>query len=376
MAARHESTQIPSGKRRATIVVPSFQQGRFLPNALRSIVAQTEGSIESLVYDNCSEDDTRSVLASFSGHLTRITIEKDRGQSSALNRGFREARGDIIGWLNADDILMPNAVERALHTLDQTGADVVYGQCAHLDASGQFTGYFPFARPFDEGELRDYNNFLPQPATFFRRSLLDRVGLLDEELNYTMDWDLWCRFARAGARFQFVPEVWAGARVHKGAKTSRGGLRRLVEVCKVNMRHRTQPAPLVPILYAAHRANRALALQRLPRLRDWWRAITGENRSTAPWGIAQGSLIVSDPARLIYPVFEYLNGLTVDLDDADYAPASILVNGRAMTRTRRTYEMRTPGGEVVNSLEVEISQLHRPLPAPFTVQHTHPGTHR
>ena len=142
------------GHPRATIVVPSFGQGRFLPSALGSIVAQAGVPTQSLIFDNCSQDETHRVLESFAGQLTSVTIAKDGGQSSALNRGFRQARGDILGWLNADDMLMPNAVERAVQTIDQTGADVVYGHCAHLDASGQFTGYYPFTRGFDELELR------------------------------------------------------------------------------------------------------------------------------------------------------------------------------------------------------------------------------
>jgi len=355
----------------ATIVVPSYEQGQFLASALTSIVRQSGVKIESLIFDNLSKDGTEHVLRSFERQLTRVSIEADRGQSSALNRGFQEARTEVLGWLNADDMLMPGAVEQAIQMLATTGADVVYGQCVHLDASGQFIGYFPYARDFDGIELRNYNNFIPQPATFFRRSLLDQTGLLDEDLHYTMDWDLWCRFASCGAKFLYVPEVWAGARIHPGAKTARGGVGRMLEVSRVNLRHRTRSLPFVPILYLAHRVNRALALNRFPVLRNWWRRITGENRSTAVNGIAQGPLIVSDPARMVYPVFEALERLIVDLNDADAPPASVLVNGRAMRRRGRVYETTSFAGGRVEAVDIHVTGIGRSLPCPFSVRH-HP----
>jgi glycosyltransferase involved in cell wall biosynthesis len=351
-----------------TVVVPSFRQGRFLDSALRSITSQTTNSVESLVFDNCSDDETPSVLKRFAGRVTNITVAKDRGQSAALNQGFAAARGDILVWLNADDMLMPSAVEQAVAAMDQTGADVVYGRCAHLDAAGQFTSYFPFTRSYEEDELRNWNNFLPQPATFFRRALLERAGTLDESLHYAMDWDLWCRFAKCGARFHYAPEVWAGARVHPQAKTSRGGVGRVLEIGRINRRHRTTKLPLVPFLYLAHRANRVLNLAGAPSVLGWWRGLTKGDRSTVVDGVASPSMIVDDPARLHYPVFAEVSGLTVDLDDAAYPPATVLANGRELIRRGGTYEA-TLTGETLNVLDIRVSAIRRPLPAPLLVCH-------
>lgn len=357
---------------RVSIVVPSFRQGRFIASALRSIAEQTHDSVECLVFDNCSDDETPSVLAKFSGPMT-ITIARDRGQSAALNRGFSMARGDIVAWLNADDMLMPSAVERAVEILDRTGADIVYGRCAQLDEAGQFTSYFPFTRSYDEGELLNWNNFIPQPATFFRRSLLDRAGNLDESLHYAMDWDLWCRFAKCGARFQMAPEVWAGARVHENAKTSRGGFGRLLEIGRINLRHRTTRLPLLPLLYLAYRANRLLPVARVFPILRWWRGLTGENRSTVVDGVASDSRVVSDPARLLYPVFDDLKALSVDLADESHPPATILANGRALVRRGRIYEGSLPGGKL-DLLDIRITGIRRPLPAPLLVRHTNAST--
>ncbi len=357
-----------------TIVVPSFQQGRYLATCLRSLAGQIPGRLETLVYDNVSMDETQDILAKWRDPATRITVERDRGQADALNRGFREARGDVVGWLNADDMLMPGALEQAVRILDETDTDIVYGQCAHLDERGCFTEYFPLTRSFDAHELRNYSDFIPQPATFFRRSKLEQVGLLDATLHYAMDWDLWCRFARVGARFRFVPEVWAGARIHPEAKTSRGGLEPLLEVWRVNARHRTLPLPMLPILFAAYCANRyfAFRLTRVPLLQDKWRQLTGGRRSVTIDGVAQGGLIVKDSARIRYPTYEPLARVSLDLSDAEHPPASVSVNGRAIMRGRGVYEADFPGDEVKEMIDIQITNIDRGLPAPFRVSHFAP----
>lgn len=355
---------------RATIVVPSFNQGRFIETCLRSLVAQRGAGLEILVYDNQSNDGTQQILRAYAGSLDRVVVERDRGQSAAINRGFREARGEVLGWLNADDMLMPGAVERALAVLAGGGAvDVAYGNCALLDAQGQFTGYFHFARPFDSRELRNLNDFMAQPSTFFRRSLFERVGPLDASLNYAMDWDLWCRFDRAGARFEYVPEVWSGARVHSDAKTTRGGFRRWLEVTRVNWRHRTLPVPMVPILYAAHRVNRWFGLRRLPALRDWWRGLVGSGGSAHPvTGIGLDSVLLSIPSRMTYPVWGQVDGLSLDLNDADSPAASVTVNGKPMVRREARYVAEIDA-EHIDALDVRIERIGRRLPAPFRVLH-------
>jgi len=149
-----------------------------------------------------------------------------------------------------------------------------------------------------------------------------------------------------------------------------------MEVCRVNLRHRTLPLPLVPMLYFEYRANRALALERVPFVRNCWRWITGEDRSKVTRGVTPSSFIVTDCARLIYPAYQSLESLTVDLDDADYPPASIYANGKPMVRNGRIYEASALLGGDVEALDIEISHLRRPVPAPLVVRHQRPGDSR
>ena len=294
-----------------SIVVPSFRQGRFLRQSLESLAAQSYPRVEVILRDNQSDDGTEEVLRDFASRI-HIVRERDQGQADALRRGFAECRGEILGWLNADDMLMPRAIERVVEVfLSAERPDVVYGHCAFLDEDGSFLRYFDDIMPFSERELRNYSDFVPQPSTFFTRAAYEAVGGIDPGLHWTMDWDLWCRLARARKRFWFLPEVLSGARLHPGAKTARGGLRRWLELTRVNLKHATLPLPMFPILYLAHRYSTrmkgSLGPLHLP-LRLLWRRLTGRGgEEKAPvLGLRAPMNVAGPDFRIEAPVFSRL----------------------------------------------------------------------
>ena len=301
-----------------SIVVPSFNQGRFLRQCLRSLVAQTYARVEIIVRDNLSADETPDVLQEFADRLT-VVRERDRGQTDALRAGFERARGTVLGWLNADDMLMPDAVEAAVAALEgPPRADVVYGHCAFVDEGGQFLRYFDYIRPFSEEELRDYSDFIPQPSTFFRREAYEGVGGLDSRLTYAMDWDLWCRFARANARFVFLPKILSGARLHPSAKTATGGTARLLEIFRVNARHRTRLLPMVPVIYVASLLSpwaRATLGPAYSPLRRVWRTQTSHwNPSkTAVNGLMASGRVVEPAFAIEIPVYRAIQGVRLSI---------------------------------------------------------------
>lgn len=201
-----------------SIVVPSLNQGRFLAQAVHSVLAQGYPRVELIVIDGGSTDDTLSVLKSFAERV-RWVSEKDEGQSHAVNKGWRMARGDILGWLNADDFLAADAVTRAVNALtadrDLAG---VYGDCIYIDEAGRVLGKYP-AEDFDYEKLvTRAEDFIPQPGVFLRREAVERAGMLDESLHYVMDYDLWLRMGMR-ARLQYLRNEMARARLHGGAKT-------------------------------------------------------------------------------------------------------------------------------------------------------------
>lgn len=227
-----------------SVVIPSFEQGRFLRAALRSLVGQDYPRVEILVQDNCSTDRTAEVLGEFETKIDSIRVERDGGQSDALRRGFERARGEILTWLNADDLLMPDAIANAVEAFTASDTpDVVYGHCAHVEESGTFQRYFYEVQDYSASLLRNVADFISQPGTFFSRDAYDAVGGLDGDLHYAMDWDLWCRFARGGLRFRRLDEVMAAARFYPATKTSSGGLSRVREILSVNRRYQTDRLP-------------------------------------------------------------------------------------------------------------------------------------
>lgn len=215
---------------RFSVVVPSFQQGRFLERTLRSILLQGE-PVEVFVADGGSTDETLDVLRSF-GDDIRWVSEPDDGQAAAVNAGIRATSGDLIGWLNSDDVYYEGALRRVREFFDAVPeVDFVYGQADHLDPKDQVLAPYP-SEAFDPARLEE-TCFLCQPATFFRRRAIERVGGLDESLELAMDYDLWLRASDRGLRFAFLRERLAGSRLYPETKTLSRAVEAHVEVARI-----------------------------------------------------------------------------------------------------------------------------------------------
>ena len=202
-----------------SIVTPSFNQSRYLEETIQSVLSQTYPNLEYLVIDGGSTDGSVDIIQRYAAELAYWVSEPDRGQSDALNKGFQIARGDVLAWLNADDIYYPTAVQEAVEYLvAHPGIGLVYGDCDLIDEKGQKIGQFD-ARQTNYHRLMQGRGNIPQPAAFWQRSLWDRLGPLDTSFQFAMDYDLWLRFARA-SEIRYVPQRWAGFRMHEGTKTS------------------------------------------------------------------------------------------------------------------------------------------------------------
>jgi glycosyltransferase involved in cell wall biosynthesis len=201
-----------------TVVTPVLNQRDYIEAAVRSVLAQDYENLEYLVIDGGSTDGTLEILRRFDNRLTLIS-EPDTGQANAINKGLYLARGEILAWLNADDLYFPGAVEAAVEALTPNpDAVCVYGDCDYIDPEGKTLTRYP-ARPFDLRSLAvAAENFIPQPAAFFRRACLETAGYLNEDLNYVLDYELWLRFSRVG-QFVYLPKKLAQTRLHAGAKS-------------------------------------------------------------------------------------------------------------------------------------------------------------
>jgi glycosyltransferase involved in cell wall biosynthesis len=199
-----------------SIVTPSLNQGKFIGAAIESVVAQAIPTLEHIVVDGGSTDETLAILSRY-GQL-RVLEDPGTGQSQAINLGFRAARGAMIGWLNADDRYASGAVRGALSALEEhPDAGIVYGNAEVIDEAGKVRDVI-VSGPFDLEQQLNGINRIPQPAVFMRASLLTEIGLLDERLDYVMDYELWLRAARV-TRLVWIDETWAQFRLHSESKT-------------------------------------------------------------------------------------------------------------------------------------------------------------
>jgi glycosyltransferase involved in cell wall biosynthesis len=239
-----EDLQLPL----VSIVTPSLNQGRFIAETIESVRAQDYPRIEHIVLDGGSQDETAEIVARYRDRLTWIS-EPDRGQSHAINRGFRMASGEILSWLNTDDRLLPGAVRAVV---DGFRADptvmMLYGDGDLIDAAGRKIWPFRFTEPFNLRRLIEVGDFILQPATFVRREALEAVEYLDEDLHWCMDWDLWIRIGQR-FRVRYLPTPLAQARIHPDAKTSRGGFAKIREMHQIIRRHSQRRLPPILVIH-------------------------------------------------------------------------------------------------------------------------------
>ena len=213
---------------RISIVTPSFNQGEFLQETLLSVAHQDYPNAEHLVIDGGSTDGSERILERWRGRLTYVASEPDRGQAHAINKGFARATGEILTWLNSDDLLAPGALAAMAMAFHTSNADLVAGVACLFDEDGTVDRHLTACPdgPLPLDELLDLEGrwhagqFFYQPEVMFRREIFQRVGgALREDLVYSLDYDLWVRFAEAGARLHVIGRPVAWFRVHAAQKT-------------------------------------------------------------------------------------------------------------------------------------------------------------
>jgi glycosyltransferase involved in cell wall biosynthesis len=205
---------------RITLVTPSFQQADFLKATIESVVDQAYLDLEYFVYDGGSTDGSVEIIKDRSSWIDYWQSQPDGGQAAAINAGWTRATGEILGWLNSDDQLLPGALHRIGELfLDHPEADLIYGRMDLVDPAGRILG--TLGEPYRRRTMLFSRNVVPQPAAFVRRAAIDRLGQLDESLGYVMDFELWLRLT-ADRPPLAVPETLARAVVHGATKTFAG----------------------------------------------------------------------------------------------------------------------------------------------------------
>lgn len=222
---------------RITLVMPSYNQARYLDTAIRSVLMQAYPNLEYRIVDGGSMDGSVAIIQRYAEFLDSWTSTADDGPADAINRGFAGATGDILAWLNADDAYVPgtlHAVADAFTRFPQ--AALVYGEGWYIDEAGQRIEPCRFVRRrFNRRYLINRDPIL-QPAAFWRRSLWEQVGPLDTSLRWVFDWEWFIR-AHARAAFHYLPRDLAHYRIQPEALTRTGGLPRRLEHGRVTRRY-------------------------------------------------------------------------------------------------------------------------------------------
>ncbi|WP_259407989.1 glycosyltransferase family 2 protein [Streptomyces akebiae] len=274
------------GRPTIDILTPSMNYRQYIEDAVVSVARQCYPGLRHIVQDGASTDGSAQLLEDLSRRHPQLDHRSipDRGQSDAMNRAAARATSDWLGWLNADEFYLPDAVAVVADVIAaEPETDVVFGDCVFVDAHGRYLRLLP-AHRFSHFTLSKYGCFIPSCATFVRRRRLTQTSW-DPRLRRVMDWNLWLSLAADGARFRYLPRPLAAYRVHDAQVTQQPAERYQAEFDLMSSVHglpRTALARRTSRLVgmsvhaaqkvASHGYTRQLRANRLARSEDlrWW----------------------------------------------------------------------------------------------------------
>ena len=219
-----------------TIVTPSYNQDRYLEQTIRSIVEQGYPALEYMILDGGSTDGSVEILKKYERHLAYWTSQKDAGQADAISRGFARATGDILGWVNSDDFLLPEALEKVgKFFVRNPQTDLVIGGGLVVDEAGnRVRKFYSFPQSFES--LLVGGQFFQQPSSFWRRSAYEAVGGVDTSFHYCFDYDLFLRLTK-NRKPGRIPAMLSAFRGHLQSKGATTGDRWGAELELIRKRH-------------------------------------------------------------------------------------------------------------------------------------------
>ena len=225
-----------------TIVTPSYNQGDFLEATILSVLGQGYPNLEYIIMDGGSTDNSIDVIMKYQDKLSYWCSEKDNGSSQAINKGFSMATGEILAWINSDDIFMPQSLFlMAFYYLSSEKKDILFfGNCIHFEESP--SGVISHGSDVaGKAEKYDLNicDYIIQPSSFWSKSIWEKIGPLNENLNYAFDWEWFLRAKDKKINFKPLSKVLSLYRIHDSHKTSIGGQKRQAEIIEIYKRFST-----------------------------------------------------------------------------------------------------------------------------------------
>ena len=214
---------------KVSIIIPSYNQGQFIEETLNSIIGQEGIEKEIIIMDGGSNDATVDVIKKYEKHIHLWVSEKDKGQSHAINKGFAKATGDVICWLNSDDLFVENALSKVISYFEEN-KDIKFVQGQVINFSSEHEEIIAAER-IDDKEMIKRVAF-HQPGVFWKREILATTGFIDESLYYCMDYDLWMRFF-FNFKLGYIDQPLAKFRIHDSSKTNDNPIKMYYEYRKI-----------------------------------------------------------------------------------------------------------------------------------------------
>jgi glycosyltransferase involved in cell wall biosynthesis len=241
---------------KVTIVTPSYNQGQFIERTILSVLRQDYPNLQYIVLDSLSKDKTHKILDRYRSEIDIVIEAKDNGQADAINKGFNAGNGEILAYLNSDDCYSaPDTVSKAVaHLVNNPNVDVVYGKRYYIDVNGYFYLSYPY-RPFNQIQLVQAC-YIPQECCFWTKSIYEKSGSkVNEDYQFAMDYELWLRFLKHGARIESVDSVYGYFRWYTGQKSTEEWLSTgLPEIAKLQKEHfgTNTPAEVMTEIFMEH----------------------------------------------------------------------------------------------------------------------------
>ena len=231
-----------------SVVTPSFNQGIFLEQTINSVIGQNYPALEYIVIDGGSKDESPNILAKHDKSLAYWVCEPDLGQSNAINKGFAKSTGDILLWLNSDDMLLPNALHIINEQVKANGNGIYFGNCIHFREAINLTSWgsnvIETSRNYKLIDL----DFIIQPSSFWTRNVVNQVGSLSETLHFGFDWEWFIRAEMLGIPFFPLSYAVSLYRFHDNHKTGQGGMKRQEELLSIIAKYNPQKAGLFELI--------------------------------------------------------------------------------------------------------------------------------